>query len=212
MDINSQIPDLPIDDFKDITGDIPADEKIQYVEPGERIRSIRMEKEISIETLSQLTGYDEDFLEGIENKTIQPQLGTLIRLSKALDSAVGRLISRQGEKLYSIVRKGEHVRTQRSTSGKGKRPAYQYSSLGSDVQGRHMESFMVELKQNNEKELSSHEGEEFIHVLKGDVICKIGTENLLLKPGDSIYYLSTTPHQLTAKDETASVLATIYEG
>ena len=46
----------------------------------------------------------------------QPQLGTMIRLSKALDSAFGRLVSGTGTKLYSITRHHERRTVARSTS------------------------------------------------------------------------------------------------
>jgi hypothetical protein len=34
----------------------------------------------------------------------------------------------------------------------------------------------------------------------------------ILNPGDSVYYLSTTPHMVAAKKDKAVILAVIYEG
>ena len=82
-----------------------------------------------------MTGFDRDFLSGIEKNEIQPQLGTVIKLSKALDSAFGRLVSGVGEKLYSITRKSERRTVSRSTSKKSKRQLYTYKSLGSRCEG-----------------------------------------------------------------------------
>jgi hypothetical protein len=41
---------------------------------------------------------------------------------------------------------------------------------------------------------------------------KIGQESFELTPGDSIYYLSTTPHKICAKSGTANILAVLYGG
>jgi len=44
------------------------------------------------------------------------------------------------------------------------------------------------------------------------VSLKIGSDAFELEPGDSVYYLSTTPHLIAAKEGKATILATIYEG
>ncbi len=75
-----------------------------------------------------------------------------------------------------------------------------------------METLIVELEENPDKEISVHEGEEFIYVLDGVVVVKIGEDMFDLEPGDSVYYLSTTPHMVAAKDGKATVLAVVYEG
>ncbi|MCK7504154.1 MAG: hypothetical protein MZV70_08670 [Desulfobacterales bacterium] len=77
---------------------------------------------------------------GSKQAEVQPQLGTMIKLSKALDSAFGRLVSGTGEKLYSITRKNERRAAARSTSKTGKKHLYSYKSLAPDVKGRHMEA------------------------------------------------------------------------
>jgi quercetin dioxygenase-like cupin family protein len=85
-------------------------------------------------------------------------------------------------------------------------------SLAPEVQGRHMEALMVTLAENPEKEASVHEGEEFIYVIEGEVLVTIDNETFTLEPGDTVYYLSTTPHLVAAKSGSATILAVLYEG
>jgi quercetin dioxygenase-like cupin family protein len=165
-----------------------------------------------MEELSKLTGFDVAFLAGIEKGEVQPQLGTLIKLSKALDSAFGRLVSGTGDKLYSITRKSEHRAATRSTTKTGKKHLYSYKSLAPGVKGRHMEALVVQLLTATEKEMSVHDGEEFVFVLDGTVLLEIGGERFELEPGDSAYYLATTPHIISAKEDKATILAVLYEG
>jgi quercetin dioxygenase-like cupin family protein len=136
----------------------------------------------------------------------------MIKLSKALDSAFGRLISGTGEKLYSITRKGERRPAARSTTQTGKKHLYSYKSLAPGVKGRHMEALVVQLLTATETELSVHDGEEFVFVLDGTVALEIGGERFELDPGDSAYYLSTTPHLIAAKESKATILAVLYQG
>ena len=199
-----------LDYFEDLTGDIKNGDKAAPDDVGKRIRELREERNISIEDLSNLTGFSIDRLNNIESGVEQPQLGTVMKLSKALDAAIGRLVSGMGNKLYSITRKNDRKAISRSVSLTGTQKAYSYMSLAPEVQGRHMEALIVQLEKV-EKETSIHNGEEFIFVLEGTVHLAIGNDAYDLTPGDSAYYLSTTPHFITAKSDKATILAVIYE-
>jgi len=199
------------DRYDVLTGDISSSESVTVEAVGDRIRELREAKGLGYDELANVTGFDVESLEKIEKNDIQPQLGTLVRLSKALDSAFSRLVSGVGDKLYSITRKHERRIVSRSTSAKGKK-LYTYKSLAPEVKGRHMEALAVTLEENPEQETSVHEGEEFIYVIEGTVIARIDQDVFELEPGDSIYYLSTTPHMVAAKEGTADILAVLYEG
>jgi transcriptional regulator with XRE-family HTH domain len=203
---------IGVDFFKNLTGDIDQPETRDVEEIGARISSLRREKNLSLEELSRMTGFDVDFLARIEANEIQPQLGTIIKLSKALDSAFGRLISGVGDRLYSITRINERRTVSRSSSQAGKKHLYSYKSLAPDVKGRHMEALIVQLEESPDRETSVHEGEEFIFVLDGTVRLEIGEDGFDLEPGDSAYYLSTTPHHIAAKSGRATIIAVLYEG
>lgn len=212
METALQKPHINVDYFEDLTGDIFAPASLGIEEIGVRIKTIREEKGISLQDLSKLTGFDVETLSDIEANRFQPQLGTIIKLSKALDSAFGRIVSGVGSKLYSVTRKNERKTISRSTSYRGQKPVYLYKSLAPEVKGRHMESLIVQLEENPDAEMSVHEGEEFIYVLDGVASLKIGADVFELEAGDSVYYLSTTPHLIAAKSGKATILAVIYEG
>ena len=212
MEKKDKVPHINVDFFEGLTGDISEEEQPDVEGIGIRIRTLREEKGLSLEELSNMTGFDIDFLSDIENHKVQPQLGTIIKLSKALDSAFGRLVSGVGDKLYSITRKGDQKIVSRSTSRKGQKKMYSYKSLAPEVKGRHMEALIVQLEVAPDEEISIHEGEEFIYVLSGEVSLKISDDLFELEPGDSVYYLSTTPHLIAAKRDTATILAVLYEG
>ena len=207
----TKIP-FDINYFENLTGKIEPGSADTTEEIGERIRSLRREKGLSLTELSNLTGFEVQFLEDIEANKVQPQLGTVIKLSKALDSAFGRLVAGVGDRLYTITRKDERKIVSRSTTAEGQKKIYTYKSLAPEVKGRHMEALIVQLEENPDEGPSVHAGEEFIYVLNGTANLKIGEEAYDLEPGDSVYYLSTTPHLIAAKNGTATILAVLYEG
>lgn len=209
---NGKKPHINVDYFEDLTGEIAKPDKGDVDEIGVRVKNIREEKGLTLGQLARLTGFDESLLADIEEDKVQPQLGTVIKLSKALDSAFGKIVYGTGNKPYAISRKGEHKTVFRSTAAQGSRQIYTYKSLAPEVKGRHMEALMVQLEENPKGKMSVHEGEEFIYVLSGVVDLKIAEEDFELEPGDSIYYLSTTPHLVAAKGGQAAIIAVIYEG
>ncbi|MCG8638264.1 MAG: XRE family transcriptional regulator [Desulfobacterales bacterium] len=211
MSKEEKLPHINVDYFEDLTGNIENGDYGRVEDVGKRIRMLREERNISVEDLSDLTGFSVDRLRDIESGKISPQLGTVMKLSKALDAAVGRLVSGTGDKLYSITRKNDRKPVTRSSSKSGKRSVYSYMSLAPEVRGRHMEALIVQLEQSPDNEISIHNGEEFIFVLDGIVDLSIGKEVFDLEPGDSAYYLSTTSHSIRAKTEKATILAVLYE-
>ncbi|GBC62684.1 XRE family transcriptional regulator [Desulfonema ishimotonii] len=206
-----QTPHINVDYFEDLTGDIAAEKSEGQEEIGLRLRSLREEKGMSLGELSRLTGFDADFLSKIETREVYPQLGTVIRLSKALDAAFGQIIAGAGDKPYAITRMRDQKTVSRSTSHKGEKHIYSYKGLAPEVRGRSMEPLIVQLQESPEKDLSSHDGEEFIYVLNGTAVLELGDERFELEPGDSVYYLSSVPHWIAAKSATATILAVIYD-
>jgi quercetin dioxygenase-like cupin family protein len=203
-------PPINVDYFEDLTGEIKAGGEPGCEQIGDRIRRLREEKGLSIAELSHLTGFGEKMLREIEDNVLCPQLGTMIKLSKALDSALQRLISEEGTHLYTVTRRDQRKVVSRSADLRGQHPAYTYMSLAPEVKGRHMEALIVQLEEAADEERSVHAGEEFIYVLDGTVQLDVGAERFELQPGDSAYYLSTTPHVLAARSGQARILAVIY--
>jgi quercetin dioxygenase-like cupin family protein len=74
-----------------------------------------------------------------------------------------------------------------------------------------MEPFIVDIEADAEQGKSSHEGEEFIHVLAGTLALEYGAESHTLNEGDSVYYDSIVPHRVLAGNgKPARILAVIY--
>jgi transcriptional regulator with XRE-family HTH domain len=210
METKDQIPHINVDYFEDLTGNISDTGQSNMDEIGQRIKKLREEKGLSLQDLSVRTGFDADLLNKIENQEIFPQLGMVIKLSKALDAAFGQMICGTGDKPYAITRLKDQKAISRSTSQKGGKDVYSYKSLAPEVKGRSMEPLIVQLKETSEKEISIHDGEEFIYVLNGKVLLELGDDHYELEPGDTAYYLSNIPHWIASKKGNATILAVIY--
>jgi mannose-6-phosphate isomerase-like protein (cupin superfamily) len=163
--------------------------------------------------MANRTGYSSAILSQIENHMVSPPLGALIKLAKALEVKVGTFFGDEPREPYTIVRKDERRNISRFASKEGVNYGYSYESLGFDKKDRHMEPFLVSLEPATVKseKLSTHDGEEFIFILEGEMEAMLGTHKDILYPGDCIYYDSTIPHKVQCHGDIATkILAVIW--
>lgn len=76
-----------------------------------------------------------------------------------------------------------------------------------------MEPFIIDIQSSTQNgyALSSHEGEEFIYVLEGEIEIFYGKRVFKLSQGDSIYYDSIVDHNVhAANNSEARILAVVY--
>ena len=180
---------------------------------GEKIRELREKKGLSLQDMANRTGYTSALLSQVENHLISPPLGALIKIAKALEVKVGTFFGEEPRESYAIVRRDERKHISRYASKEGVSYGYAYESLGFDKKDRQMEPFLVTLEPATVKseKLSTHDGEEFIFVLEGEMEAILGGHKDVLHPGDSIYYDSTIPHKVQChRDIPTKILAVIW--
>ncbi len=180
---------------------------------GEKIRELREKRGLSLQDMANRTGYTSALLSQAENHLISPPLGALIKIAKALEVKVGTFFGEEPRESYAIVRRDERKHISRYASKEGVSYGYVYESLGFDKKDRQMEPFLVTLEPATVKseKLSTHDGEEFIFVLEGEMEAILGGHKDVLHPGDSIYYDSTIPHKVQChRDIPTKILAVIW--
>lgn len=185
------------------------------VQVGERIRELREDAGLSLQEMADRTGYSSALLSQFENHMISPPLGALVKLSQALSVDVGDFFGEVDEQNFILVRSDERQTVSRVASRDGVSMGYTYEALGFGLKGHHMEPFVVTLEPVpiREKHLSVHEGEEFIFVLEGRMMIRLGDHTDILEAGDSIYFKCTTPHHVTcAEGDPAKILAVMFTG
>ncbi|RJR18966.1 MAG: XRE family transcriptional regulator [Desulfobacteraceae bacterium] len=200
-------------DFLDSIGGHVHEEDFE-AHVGEKVKAVREARGLSLKDISQRTDLDPELLEQIEQGSLNPPLGTVIKLAKALDMKMGYLISGEENRPYTIVRKDDRKVVSRYDSKKGKYYGYQYESLAPHKKDRRMEPFLVTLEPSNTKEeRSSHDGQEFIFVLNGNMEVWLEKEVHVLGPGDAIYYDSSIPHLVKCHGKEATrILAVLNAG
>lgn len=180
---------------------------------GIRVKRFRELNEISLEQLAERTGLELGFLKSLEEDSIYPSLGPLLKVARGLGVRMGTFLDDELGQDPLIVRLGEREEGFSMLGGKNCSVDMKFYSLGKGKTDRHMEPFFVEIMPMScgERKLSSHEGEEFIVVHEGAIEVTYGGDVLTLSKGDSIYLNSIVPHHVTASgDAPASIYAVLY--
>jgi transcriptional regulator with XRE-family HTH domain len=184
--------------------------------PGERIAELRSTYSIDRDTLAERSGISVDLIAKIEDEGHIPDLAPLIKIARALGVRLGTLLDDHEELGPVITRAGEASDSVRFMTGLPEGAAkgpqgLSFKALAADKNGRHMEPFIVDIEPGAVQEKSVHEGEEFIHVLSGNLLFEYGATSQTLKAGDSLYYDSIVPHRLLcAAGQPVRIIAVIY--
>jgi transcriptional regulator with XRE-family HTH domain len=181
---------------------------------GEKIKLIREKNKMSIEELSQRAGIDSTMISSIENGELVPYISPLVKLSRALGVRLGTFLDDQ-ENLGPVITR--HADLDRVARFRGtdtdSETGRTFFSLAQNKTSRHMEPLLIELSPSDEAGLqkSSHEGEEFVYVIEGEIIIDYGKDVFKLKAGESIYYDSIVEHDVKADGRPAKIIAVIHE-
>ena len=180
---------------------------------GARIMKTMEQKGISLEALAERTGLEPTFLKLVQEENVYPSLGPLLKIARSLGVRLGTFLDDKVSEDPLIIRKPERKGELSMLRAKDKPVASRFYSLGRGKTDRHMEPFFIEMlpESGKEKKLSSHEGEEFIVVVSGEIEIIYGKETHRLSAGDSIYYNSVVPHHVgSIGDTVASIYAVLY--
>lgn len=181
---------------------------------GQKVKTLRESKSISIESLAQGSGLTIDQIELIEDYHSLPSLAPLIKIARALGVRLGTFLDDNQDLGPVVCHKGDQPKGVSFSSETASSHNYlNFFSLAQSKVGRNMEPFLIDIDSasNTGYQLSSHEGEEFIFVLEGIVEITYGKSKYVLEAGESIYYDSIVEHNVHAANESkAKILAVVY--
>ncbi len=175
---------------------------------GERIKSLRRERSWTLQDLCQRSGVSVSTLSKIENGQVATSFDTLLKVSRGLETSFDAILSRvtsRGDGRLTITRHADAVSF--STA------MYEYAVHSGELRQKHMIPLIMEIKARRLDEItswSSHDGEEFIYVVKGRIVLHTEYyEPLSLSAGDSAYIDSKMPHAFLNRSRSGSQILSI---
>jgi DNA-binding transcriptional MerR regulator/mannose-6-phosphate isomerase-like protein (cupin superfamily) len=153
---------------------------------GARLRQLRIRRGLSLAPVAKAAGISVGFLSAIERSQMSASIGTLRRVARFYKTNIldffdpaesGRRLVRPNER--KVLEAGPGVRME-------------LLAWGNTVMEPHL--FRIAPKAGS-GESYTHEGEEFLMVLRGELHLALDSQEFRLKSGDSFYFESATPHR-----------------
>lgn len=162
--------------------------KTRQVQLGERFRTLRLERGISVRTLAKRVGFSPSFISQIEKGQVSPSIGSLERMGEVLGVALVGFFEPSDPS--PIVRFQERQNLTSSWS------QATIEALGPMGGPNKLDAVMITLLPGGRsgKHPSAHLGEEFALIFQGRITLTLGTEMHKLRRGDAVTFSSKTPH------------------
>ena len=145
-------------------------EEILALNIGAKIKLLRKDRQFTLQDLSKKTGLSKPLLSQVENSLVIPPLPTLLKISKALRVPITHFISEDNERVFLVRKKDVTAAPKHLIEGRDP-SSHVYSSLVEGKTNKKMDPVYVEFNRvaKDKVTLLSHHGDEFIHVLEGEL-------------------------------------------
>jgi DNA-binding transcriptional MerR regulator/quercetin dioxygenase-like cupin family protein len=155
--------------------------------PGQRFRRLRARRGLSLAHVARATKVSVGFLSALERGQMHSSIATLRRIARFYKTNILSLFEAAGEN-PRLVRPANR-KVLETTPG----VRMELLAWGNTA----MEPHLFRVKPGGGSgESYAHEGEEFLHILRGEFeIWLNNKEHYRLKRGDSLYFESSTPHR-----------------
>ena len=157
---------------------------------GDRIRILRVSQKRTLQEFADLCGLSKSMISKIENNKTMPSVATLVKIAHNLGSTISSLMENDGwAKAIFTARTDAENKLVPTEKG------YSIFPYASDYHDKKMQPFLFVARKGEVKpHLLSHEGEEFIYVIDGEMKMQIGDTQYTLKTGDSMYFNTIQKH------------------
>jgi len=173
-----------------------------------RIRELREIRDQASSEVAPALGLTLEQYEAYESGRVDIPVGVLYQIAHHFKVELSSLLTGEEPRLhtYALTRAGRGPSVDR-------RQDYRYQSLAYNFLHKRAEPFLVTVDPQPEgtpDHLNSHPGQEFNYVLEGTLRIVLGSHELILNQGDSLFFDSGVPHGMKAlNDMPARFLAVI---
>jgi quercetin dioxygenase-like cupin family protein len=137
-----------------------------------------------------------------------PPVSTLMKIAEALGVTVSVLLEENRES-GTVHTRGEAIQASKLIQTN---IGYSFFAFAPELREKLMQPFLFHARKGEiQQHVFSHEGEEFIYMLEGEMKYKIGDIEYTLRPGDSVYFNSLEEHMLTPVTEEVRYLGMFTE-
>jgi transcriptional regulator with XRE-family HTH domain len=168
------------------------------VDIGEKIKRMRIEKQLTQEELANRCELSKGFISQLENNLTSPSIATLIDILEILGTNLREFFNEIDDERISFTRDDMFETEDEDLK-------YTFKWLIPNSQKNEMEPVIITLQPGGQyKEEKPHEGEEFGYVLSGVVYVHIGEKKSKVRKGESFYFKPRANHYISNPGKTTA--------
>lgn len=167
--------------------DAALDTRESHPRVGALIRARRQQQRMTLQALGAASELSVGYLSQIERDQATPSLGTLAQVARALGVGIEYFIAAPTAQ-DALSRAGGRQRF--SIDGS----SIVYERLSTDFPGNTLSSFIMEVPPGYVSETVSHEGEELLYILEGEITQRLGDTEMVMTAGDALHFRGNQPH------------------
>lgn len=161
------------------------------------LKELRMERNLSLGQLSRESGISKAMLSDIEKGGSNPTINTIWKIANGLKVPYTKLIDPMHKEAAVIRRSGTAMQT-------GESPSYRVHCYYETTPVRNFELFYVELDacSSNCSIGHSEKAQEYIYIIRGELVLHMEKEDFTLGEGDSLMFDSSISHTYINRQDT----------
>jgi transcriptional regulator with XRE-family HTH domain len=162
---------------------------------GEKLRTLRLRNHMGLVELGKHTSLSAPLLSKLERGKLFPTLPTLLRIATVFGVGLDFFFTdNRQRRVVGIVRKRERVRFPERPGAED--VPYSFQCLDARKNDHKLNAFLAEFQEMAAERVKTHQhpGVEFLFVMKGSLILKIGGEEFQLEAEDAIYFDCAVEH------------------
>jgi len=170
---------------------------------GRRINTLRLSRNMSIEDLSKKTSVSSVTISNIEKGIYSPKLSTILEIAKALNTTLTYLVEDVAEPRIFKIEKNK----QKLISAEGV-TLHDFAPIMID---KRVSIYITEMDEGmTTAPHDSFDGNEFAHVLSGNIAVEIEDKVIRLDEGESVYFHGSYRHRLKAEKKSKIIFISIF--
>jgi transcriptional regulator with XRE-family HTH domain len=161
-----------------------------FMQIGDRIKSLRIHQKRTLQEIADSSDLSKSMISKIENNKTVPSIAALVKIAKTLGTNISNLLEQESW-ARTVYTTQEEAQRSLTRTEKG----YSVFPYAAGFHEKKMQPFLFTARKGEVvPHRLSHEGEEYVFIIDGEMEMTVGEIAYILKKGDSLYFSSLQKH------------------
>ena len=175
---------------------------MEYGDIGQKIKNLRIRRALSVQELATKASLTQGYLSKIENSETPPPIPTLIKIAYALNVHISYFFGEdESEEELVLIREEQRKEVVRDFTLVG--CTYEIILHKKD-HNTSINVYVLTIPSKIDPDTlpyNSHEGQEFLYVLEGEMTFYYGSHTYHVQEGDALSFKANVPHKAICTNE-----------